>query len=568
MYRRSNKSQQLSLFTNTHTLLTGRALKTYEDNHEWHNQFRIQVTERIDEDLFRPLYREDFGAPNASIRVMIGMMILKEAHGWSDSQLFEQSQFNLLVRSALGLPNIDDAIPASSTYYLLRKKIVAWENQGNENLIEKVFSQTTKSQVLEFKINGNKIRMDSKLMGSNIAWYSRYELIHETLRKVYGPFKNQIDKLLTVSEISLLERLSGEGGDKVSYRSTKSEIESKISGLGIIIFKIISGMPNESSDTVSTLRRVFGEQYQVVDDIVSARPKQEISASSVQSPYDTECHYRKKDENQVKGYSINVTETCDAGSKLNLVTHVAVDTASAADCEFLQPSIEATRKVVCQKIETVNADGAYHSTDNQDYCQRKDIDLIVSAIQGKPSRYDLALDDNQELIVTDLTTNTPVEVRQVESRKEGNAPKWAIRNEKGILRYFTQKEIDTCLLRKQIAARPQAELNVRNNVEATIFQLGYHYSNDKSRYRGLIKHKMWANVRCIWINFVRISNFVAGGGSIWEQNPQNETFLSIIWSIFVKHRSEMVPLMNLSYRYPCFSSRIDEKQGWISIFKK
>jgi hypothetical protein len=220
MYRRSNKSKQLSLFTSTHTLLTGRALKTYEDNHEWHNQFRVQVTERIDEDLFRPLYHEGFGAPNASIGVMIGMMILKEAQGWSDSQLFEQGQFNLLVRSALGLPNLDDALPASSTYYLLRKNIVAWENKGNENLIEKVFSQITKSQVLEFKINGNKIRMDSKLMGSNIAWYSRYELIHETLCNAYGHFKHQIDSLLTVAEIRLMERLSVEGGEKVSYRST------------------------------------------------------------------------------------------------------------------------------------------------------------------------------------------------------------------------------------------------------------------------------------------------------------------------------------------------------------
>jgi hypothetical protein len=152
--------------------------------------------------------------------------------------------------------------------------------------------------------------------------------------------------------------------------------------LGIVIYKVISGMTGESSDTVSSLRRVFGDQYEVVDDIVSARPKQEISAASVQSPYDTECHYRKKDERQVKGYSINVTETCDEGSNLNLVTHVLVDTASVADCDFLQPAIEATQEIVCQKIETVNADGAYHSADNQEYCQGKDVDLIVSAIQG------------------------------------------------------------------------------------------------------------------------------------------------------------------------------------------
>jgi hypothetical protein len=91
------------------------------------NKFRSEVIERIDEGLFIPLFHHNFGAPNASIRVLISMMILKEANGWSDSQLFSQCQFNILVRSALGLFNLDDAVPSDSTYYLLRKKIVEWE---------------------------------------------------------------------------------------------------------------------------------------------------------------------------------------------------------------------------------------------------------------------------------------------------------------------------------------------------------------------------------------------------------------------------------------------------------
>ncbi|MCL2313384.1 MAG: transposase, partial [Firmicutes bacterium] len=152
-------------------------MRDYEDKYKWHNQFREQATQRIDEDLFRPLFCEDFGAPNASIRVLIGMMVLKEAHGWSDSQLFEHCKYNLLVRSALGFMNIDDPVPASSTYYLLRRRIVSWEKEGHGNLIEKMFAQATKSQAIEFQIYGNKIRMDSKLLGSNIAWYNRYELV-------------------------------------------------------------------------------------------------------------------------------------------------------------------------------------------------------------------------------------------------------------------------------------------------------------------------------------------------------------------------------------------------------
>jgi hypothetical protein len=246
----------------------------------------------------------------------------------------------------------------------------------------------------------------------------------------------------------------------------------------------------------------------------------------------------------VKGYSINAAETCDTESPFNLLTDVQVDTASAADCNFFQPAIEASREVVVEEIETVNTDGAYHSVDNQAYCKENDIDLIIGAISGKLPRYDFTQDENGQVTVTNLQTDTQIPCRKVETRKKDAPPKWSFRNDKGQNRYFTQNEIDTCLLRKQIAARSWAELNVRNNVEATIFQLGYHYPNAKSRYRGLIKHKMWANARCLWINFVRILNFIAGGGSKCVKNVRNRVFVPHFLLKYVKIRLVILPVKN------------------------
>ena len=568
MFRHSNKSYQLNLFSSAHTLLAGTVLRDYEDKYKWHNQFREQVTQRIDEDLFRPLFCEDFGAPNASIRVLIGMMILKEAQGWSDSQLFEHCKFNLLVRSALGFMNIDDSVPAPSTYYLLRRRIVSWEKEGHGNLIEKVFAQATKSQAIEFQINGNKIRMDSKLLGSNISWYTRYELVHETVRKAYECAKFRIDGILSKSDKELLRRIAGESGDKVSYRSSRTELENQLTLLGSIIYKIINQLDDNSLEVLQTLRRVFHEQYQVSDDQVSALPKQEISAASIQSPHDTDCHYRQKDDRQVKGYSINVTETCDTGETLNLVTNVIVDTATAADCDFLQPAIEATQEVVTQKIETTNADGAYHSVENQDYCKENGIDFVVSAIQGRPSRYDLSTDEKGDLVVTDLQTNTIIPSRVVASHKADAQPKWAILNDQNKNRYFTQKDIDTSLLRQQIAARTQAELNFRNNVEATVFQLGYHYPNAKSRYRGIIKHRMWANLRCLWINFIRIAKFIARKSDsyakkirnywilprFYAQNVGKQSFLTVFLHFLIKPVKTMFLVQTAEKFCPCFKT--------------
>ena len=56
MFKKSSWSNQFDIFTSPKSLFSGNSLKMYEDEYAWHNQFRKQVTMRIDEDIFRPLY--------------------------------------------------------------------------------------------------------------------------------------------------------------------------------------------------------------------------------------------------------------------------------------------------------------------------------------------------------------------------------------------------------------------------------------------------------------------------------------------------------------------------------
>lgn len=178
MFRKTSESVQLNLYASPESLFSGKSLKLYEDKTAWHNQFRQQVTMRIDESLFSPLFCANNGTPNAPVRVLVAMMVLKEAEGLSDQKLFENCRFNMLTRSAIGLLNVDDSVPTDSTYYLFRKRINEHANAGNENLFEVVFTDITQSQCIDFEVSGKRIRMDSKLLGSNIAWLSRYEIIH------------------------------------------------------------------------------------------------------------------------------------------------------------------------------------------------------------------------------------------------------------------------------------------------------------------------------------------------------------------------------------------------------
>ena len=504
MFKKSSKSGQLNIFTSPKSLFSGNSLKTYEDDHAWHNQFRKQVTMRIDENTFRPLYCLDNGTPNAPIRVLVAMMVLKEAEGLSDQKIFENCRFNMLVRSALGLHNADDPLPTESTYYLFRKRIQKYAKEENENLFETAFAQITKDQCAEFEVSGKRIRMDSKLLGSNIAWLSRYELIHETLRLFYNQIK-QSDKPDKSTKDRLDELLKLEG-NKVVYICSSEEVKSRLQELGELIYKILPLFSPSAGVYYQTLQRVFNEQYRVDEKkIVVAREKEEISAKSVQSPHDTDCHYRNKDDQKVKGYSINVTESCDDDKPLNLIGHVDVRKASSSDVAFFQDDIKKAQEVFPDKIEATHADGAYHSPDNQQYCKDNEINLYLHAIQGGKGRYQFNFSEDGKLSIFDTIDNKIIEYLNVICKND--IEKWRIKTEKGY-RYFTQKDIDGYLIRKKIEETPIETLQLRNNVEATIFQLGYHYPNAKTRYRGEIKHQMWANIRCLWVNFVRILKYI------------------------------------------------------------
>jgi hypothetical protein len=131
-------------------------------------------------------------------------------------------------------------------------------------------------------------------------------------------------------------------------------------------------------------------------------------------------------------------------------------------------------------------------------------------MQGAEPRYELSLDEQDEnnLVVTDKKTGITVQAQQVKPRKDQTQKKWRIKTEKGDYRYFDQDSLRASALRQKLKKIPIEETNIRNNVEASIFQLGYHYPNDKSRYRSLAKHKLWAYSRSLWINFVRIVKYI------------------------------------------------------------
>lgn len=525
MFRKTETTPQLDLFTAPGNILPRRAQKKYTDEKAWHNQFFQLVTSRIDEESFRPLFESTtMGAPNASVRILVAMSILKEGFGCSDEDLFEKCEFDLLARKALGLEMLDDKLPSLDTYYLFGRRLTEYEQRTGINLMERCFEQVTGEQIKLFKISGSSVRMDSKLIGSNIAQYSRYELIHRTLCKVLrldGIMMMLNPKLRKGAEVWL-----GEDSGKTVYRSNKDEMAQRLVRIGLYIYAVLKRL-KEDAPGYDLLHRVFHDQYVVEKGKVELKDKHEVSSDSLQSPDDPDATYRDKGGQKVSGYVTNITETVEE-DKPSIITSVQTGPATFADCHFLQDAISNTERVTGHIVENVYADGAYQSPENREFARlHMGMELLTGKLQGG-CRYLLEREPGTDnLKVTDTETGEIFDAIYVGENKR-NGKHWRVNlahvKPTHPWRYFNEEEVRRSELRRKIESLPPEEQHKRNNIEAAMFQYSFHTRNGKTRYRGLFRHRLQAFHRCMWMNLRRLVLFQ----TTTSQRPLPEPASSLI----------------------------------------
>ena len=525
MFRKTESTPQLDLFTAPSNILPRRAQKKYTDEKAWHNQFFKLVTSRIDEESFRPLFEATtMGAPNASVRILVAMSILKEGFGCSDEDLFEKCEFDLLARKALGLEMLDDKLPSLDTYYLFGRRLTEYEQRTGINLMERCFEQVTGEQIKLFKISGSSVRMDSKLIGSNIAQYSRYELIHRTLCKVLRQ-----DSVMTMLNPKLrkgAEVWLGEDSGKTVYRSNKDEMAQRLVRIGLYIYAVLKRLKDDAPG-YDLLHRVFHDQYVVEKGRVELKDKHKVASDSLQSPDDPDATYRDKGGQKVSGYVTNITETIES-DKPSIITSVQTEPVTFADCNFLQDAISNTERVTGHLVENVYADGAYQSPENREFARlHMGMELLTGKLQGG-CRYLLDREPGTDnLKVTDTETGEVFDAIYVgENKREGKHWRVNLSHVKPThpWRYFNEDEVRRSELRRKIESLPPEEQHKRNNIEAAMFQYSFHTRNGKTRYRGLFRHRLQAFHRCMWMNLRRLVLFQ----TTISQRPLPEPVSSLI----------------------------------------
>jgi len=532
MFKCSN-NRQFDIFKDISGVLSKGKQKRFDSATSWHNVFYQDIVSKIDEAPFSVLYDMRMGRPNAPVRVLIGMMILKEGNGWSDAQLFDECRYNLMIMRALGLANIDEDVPVASTYYEFRKLIGIFKDEKGKDLIEETFQQITSEQVSTYEVSGKKIRLDSKLINSNIAKSNRLNLIVEAVRKYLQEIEIEgIPKTIEESGYKLLVELKGKSAVNITYPLNASEKKDLLKDLGLIIYQLLD--KGSGGKNYDLLKRVYNDQYEELteeqeegdDDndtgnekeekliLIKVKDGKDISSSSVQSVHDPEATYRSKGEGAsrqtVSGYHVNITESCGGEEgEINLILDVKTKAANICEDEFLLESINECKKVlekgnIDSKIKEAITDGGFDSIKNRKEMLSEDQPIWrIPKMKGGKHVFIISKTDTGEIEVYDKKT-----VQRLEVHFSERANKYVIKNIDGTKRYMTIEVIENYLNHQTILSQIDEEsYNLRASVESTIHQTFHRVKKgNKIMYRGLLKCHWYALLRAFWVNIVRITD--------------------------------------------------------------
>ena len=172
------------------------------------------------------------------------------------------------------------------------------------------FGELTRGQAYLFEVSGRRIRMDSKLVGSNIAKCSRLGLILSCIQVFFKSLSKDQITLLNEDYPDYLNNMVKRSSGQIIYTLNSDEKEELLLNSGNILYRLIGLYGQVDSEKYPIIVRVFEEQYSKEEEKISLKANKEIKANSLQSPHDEDAEFRTKGGESTLGFSVNLTETC------------------------------------------------------------------------------------------------------------------------------------------------------------------------------------------------------------------------------------------------------------------
>ena len=475
----------------------------------------------IDEGNFKPLYSEKASRPNVAVNILVSALILKELKGISYNELMESMMFDMRFKIALGLISIDEEPFSRATLFNFQNRLLEYEQQTGIDLIEQVFDNLTSQQIKQLKLKADIQRTDSTLVSSNIRKYSRVQLLIEVLIRLER-ILDETDKRRIGEQLQAYLKT---GSDKYVYALKSNELPRELEKLGKVYHAVHTEINEKASYHAKkgfiNFERAYKEHFIVVNHQASPKPTEELNSGMLQSPDDQDATYRKKKEQQSKGYTINGTETANPDNPIQLLTDIAVNPNNVDDSVILNERIDVIKEKT-PELNELHTDGGYGSEGNDKKLEESEIVQVTTAVRGRESEIEKKIGQSSQSpdaytvkCPRQTVESTPTKKRHKVRFDLNTCKQCPLKGKCRIFKnkgryYFTHEDYLLSKRNGNINKIPNERRKIRPNVEATMKEFKTRTRGGKLKVRGLFKTSLFAFSVGIAINFGRIYRHIAG----------------------------------------------------------
>lgn len=503
----------------------------------------------IDEPKFSNLYSENGSRPNIEIRRYVSALVLKRMYGLSDEVLLEFLRCGALNFQYALHTTQDDRQPLSeSSIRRFRRKVEAYNEENHCDLIKEEFERISKLMAVEMGLlhadpsSGEDeaapviVRMDSMEIEAHAKAMTRIEILYMTnvtmirylLKKDFaGVIPQELSHYLEEGDHNKVMYYRVPADRKAGVQDTRvSEAVREMVLLQAALRKnfsegVLSGIPE-----YQVLQRVLGEQTQLDENGKRVpRDKRDISADSVQNPFDETVTYRYK-RGQHHGHVLNVAEACDDNGN-GIIVQASVEPNVKPDSQMAEEYMEQLPDHGTK--QTFIADGAYNSDALEKTAAVKNVEIHTTSLTGRAPEDTLAdftLNGDGTEIISCPAGKEPTGCKYnanngyITAEMPGNCCASCPHKDKCKAKVNNKKHRSTVRVTGKMVARARqarnftteegkANANRRNGVEGIMSVMRRKYDVDHIPVFGLKRLKTWIWTTLLSYNLVKYQKYRA-----------------------------------------------------------
>lgn len=398
MFRKSQETQQITLddrliFANSQTR------RAVDDSRA--KLVGDIIYPNIDEDKFAGLFSPTGSRPNIEIRKYVSFLVLARMYRLPETTALEFLRCGALNFQYAIHTTQEDIQPLSeSSLRRFRRAIEQYNKENNTDLLKGEFERISKIMGMEMGIlprpadeDKNSVvlvRMDSMMVEAHAKVMTRLEILYMTIvAALRYLLRNDLDSLIPEALAHYMEK---DDHNKVLYYRAKEDekasiqktrIETTAQEMILLYDKLhMNFMPQfiASVPELSVFDRVYREQItQDENGVRIPKDKHDISADSVQNPFDETVTYRYK-RGPHHGSVLNVAEAHD-GNGNGVIIHAELASNTTSDNELEKSFLEQLPENG-PSIE-LQTDGGYGSSELEELEKAKNVTRKSTSLTGK-----------------------------------------------------------------------------------------------------------------------------------------------------------------------------------------